>query len=230
MKMQILGYDVRFMPEEWESARWGESERAYAFFKFDDSLPKSLDPDCWPSRFALEAFGDDASLFPGAVAVPEDTDIVLDLYGVWPELEPMLEKRGQLAPGDNVICVSLVPKSAYGDDFNFPEIFEDPWWEEAELGTTPAPSSPEELAQCGKWEFLGFDVADASFASALWSLDKRDPDLKGMAAKTEAFQMRINKNGLFSTMTDAVAYCSLINEFLGDQAPFYIFSLQKRSI
>ena len=40
-------------------------ERAYG-----SDMPRSLDPDCWPSRFALEAFGDDASLFPGVVRNP----------------------------------------------------------------------------------------------------------------------------------------------------------------
>lgn len=230
MKIQILGYDVRFMPDGWESARWGKHERARAFFTFDRDMPRSLDPDCWPSRFALEAFGDDASLFPGAVAVPEDTDVVLDLYGVWPELDSMLAKRGPLAPGDEMVCVALVTREAYGENFEFPEIFEDPWWEEAEVGTAPVPGSVEELARCGEWEFLGFDVADASFASALWSLDKRDPDLKDMETKTRAFKEKINKYGLFSDIGDASAYCALINEFLGDQASFYIFSLRKRGI
>lgn len=228
MKIQILGYDVRFMPNGWEAARWGKLERAYAFFTFRD-MPRSIDPDCWPSRFALEAFGDDASLFPEAVAIPEDTDVVLDLYGVWPGLKQMLAKRGSLAAEDEIICVGLVPKTAYGQDFAFPEIFEDSWWEEAETGTAPAPDSLETLEHYGKWEFLGFDVADASFASAIWSLDKRDPDLTGMEAKIDIFKEKINNFGLFFDLADAIAYCSLINDFLGDQAPFYIFSLYRRT-
>ena len=228
MPIQTLGYDVRFMPDGWETARWTQTDRDHAFFHFGSDMPRSLDPDCWPSRFALEAFGDDASLFPGAVAVPEDTDVVLDLYGVWPDLGRMLEKRGPLAPGDEIVCVGLARRDAYGDAFAFPEIFEDPWWEETEVGTTPAPGAAEELAQCGAWEFLGFDVADAAFASALWSLDKRDPDLNGMAAKTQKFKEKINAYGLFSNLSDAVEYCALINSFLLVHAPFYVFSLQRR--
>lgn len=227
-EMQILGYDIRFMPEGWREARWDRVETERAFFPLGRHLPRSVDPDCWPSRFALEAFGDDATLCPGAVAVAENEDVVLDVYGVWPELGRMLAKRGPLLPDDDIVCVGLPPREAYGKDFGSPDIFRDVWWEETRNGTFPVPPNEEALMQEGDWHLLGHDVADASFASAIWSLDRRDPDLEGMAEKALPFARKLNELGLFFRLEDAARYCDLVNGYLGSQAPFYIFSLLQR--
>ena len=226
--MQILGYDVRFFPDGWREARWDDLEQARAFFGVGRQMPRSVDPDCWPSRFALEAFGDDATLCPGSVAVAENEDVVLDVYGVWPNLARMLARRGPLLPEDAVVCVGLAPRTAYGNNFPHAFIFDDVWWEETQNGTFPVPPTEDALREEGNWDILGYDVADAAFASAIWSLDRRDPDLAGMADKTAPFARKLNGLGLFLRLDDAKDYCALVNGFLGKQAPFYIFCLFQR--
>lgn len=127
--------------------------------------PLSVTDRVWPSVFS----DPEGSYFPfpEGILVEERTDWYLDAFGLWKNLDEMVQAHAPRRDADCGIAIGLVPRELYPGPSS--SMTDD--WLNALLHGSCRPSSP-----APDWQRLGYDVADMMSISALCDCGRTSPE------------------------------------------------------
>lgn len=210
----IIGFDLRLPAESYLDIDWSDERRRRFLLRPELRQPLSADRMTWPSLFEFPGCHLLAS--PDTGRVPFETNDHRERCSLlWASLPRMAAALPpdlrSLAGRCDTVRIDLESDSPIqaGDIWGY--VLDDP--------IHIAGSGADE------WQFLGYDVADPSFCSALTNCGYRPEEYASIAI---AWAPKLNDMGLFWDRRDADGFRALSDRRIREHAPFFTLALYRR--
>ena len=214
MNQRLIRYDVRSNRDDYVTRFWDEERRNLFLLRPDIDWPLSIDPVVWPSIFFSRIFRDSAAFPDGRIEV----DAAIDGGDYWLNLEQMRkyyeEHRLPSLQGTLVSIHLFSDRDLTGDIL---------WYRDSkgnQCGMRLGRTDPQQAPQGS--EFLGYDVADASWISSLTNCGYSRKDKEELQQKWAA---RLNGFGLLKSYDDAAEFRNVSDARIQEHAPFWVFGI-----
>lgn len=204
---QLLGFDIRLMPEDYVEIRWSQDVRDIFLLRPEIKWPLSVDLSVWPSFFRY--WKDSFSFIERINIIPVDfRQQALDLWSSLERMKDYFFKEGK--PAQNGLMIAIVLETQQKT------LLTNEYW-----GAVLDPILPINMIPT-EWLCLGYDVADQYMLSGLSNCGYNVSE-KLILQKTWA--TRLNEYGLFKNLEDAIEFTTLSEQRVPAHAPFYVYSL-----
>ena len=210
MHRLTLGFDARLDASAYVELAWGTKRREVFLLRPEIAWPKSVDQSVWPAVLRLPG---DVDLGAHGVVDVEPVDVRQNALDVWRDLGSLERALGRHGAESSwrIVMITALTEQAIPLDHAWMFAVEEP---------------AQTVDADDEWEFLGYDIADASMTSALMNCgfqpDERSDLRRGWADK-------LNTHGLFPSLDDARAFRSLSDTRITEHAPFFVFALHTRT-
>ena len=209
MQRLTLGFDARLHASAYVDQVWGTVRRENFLLRPEIAWPKSIDKTVWPAVLRLPG---DVDMGAQGVIDVEPIDVRQNALDVWRDLDSLeraLNRQGVNGHG-RVVMITVLTEEAMPSDHVWMFAIEDP------AQTTDT---------ADEWEFLGYDVADASMTSALMNCGFQPSERDALRKE---WADRLNAHGLFQSLDDARAFRLLNDARVAEHAPFFVFAFHAR--
>ena len=219
MNQRLIRFDIRLPKEDYVSEFWNQENRDRFLLRPETAWPLSVDPLVWPSVFYSTIFREASKLPYGNIEV----DPLVDDGKYWLNLEQMkaFYARHKKANKEGIaIAIQLFSEKSLVEDIIS---YKEP--DGIQCGITLGHTCPDKLP--ANSEFLGYDVADASWISGLTNcgyISEEKMDL------SKVWAPRLNSFGLLSTLEDAAEFRRLCDDRVSEHAPFWVYGISRLSL
>jgi len=208
---RLIGFDARRSCAQSRAALMPPERAAGSLLRPDAAALCSADRSIWPSVFAMaNARREPALSFVDQTVLPHQASTrYFAAFDLWDDLAAMHAAHRPPADGDYGVAFALLRLDRYAQ-----APAEDSWFTAIDApGVVPATARPD-------WPFLGHDVVNSGFMSALAGFGPL-PDIDARRAR---WGPEVNALQLLFDREAALAYCSEANRRFSD-GPFYVVAL-----
>jgi len=211
--ISVIGFDVRRSPVATAPVLMDRARRSGGLLVPTCPLVLTADRSIWPSIFYLEGRYDAAAVqFPDDIVLPATAgNRYFEAFDLWDNVYAMRSAYVQTATGDSGVAFGLLRPDDYGDT-----LIPDSWFEAIHEGTGVTPG-----VAGSDWPFLGFDVVNSGFMSAISGFGSLD-DIDALRSRWRSYP---NVFGLFERRDVALNYCKEANVRLKGDGPFFVLAL-----
>lgn len=216
MNERLIRFDVRLRKDDYVEAFWDEEHRNRFLLKPGIEWPLSIDPLVWPSVFSSRIYRDATDRPGGNIEV----DPAVDGGNYWLSLAQMrAHYAANKLPNANSISVAihLFSEKSLKEDM-IPYSSSEGIQCALSLGRTIPSESPPGS------EFLGYDVADASWISGLTNCEYTSDEQQRLRPLWVA---RLNPFGLLKTVDDALEFRQVCDTRAPEHAPFWVYGISR---
>jgi len=216
VNQRLTHFDVRLNKDAYVHRHWDKEHRDRFLLTPEIEWPLSIDPLVWPSVFFSEIFREATELPYGDIEVDPRTDD----GKYWLSLEQMkahYEAHRQVGTSGVFVAIHLFSEQPLVEDM-IPYVQPGGIQCALALGRT----NPRECPPGS--EFLGYDVADASWISGLANCGYT-PDEKQQLGRIWA--SRLNSFGLLKSLDDATEFRQLCDARVPEHSPFWIYGISR---
>lgn len=198
---RLIGFDIRVIGKPVHSL-WASEDRKKFLLRSDVSFPYSCDINAWPSVFDIL----DGLERPTAFAANAM---------FWDTFQNMQDFVGDRIP--KAIGYETIAVTYCGD------LSEEEMKEHYVYLLDPFPNDSTEQ----KWQFVGFDVADNGFESAVAGMGHVDliDDSPAFRKDRLEYGKHLNKYHLFDLLNKAISFCDFENKRVPEHSPFFPFGI-----
>jgi hypothetical protein len=209
---RMIGFDARRSCNELREVLVPPERAAGGLLRPDAALLCSADRSIWPSIFAsADSARRSLPIWPDTVIVEDGaTSRYFAAFYLWDNLAGMHSKHRVPLAGDYGVAFALLKL----DHYPYPPRA-DSWYAAIDApGVEPA-------APGSDWPFLGYDVVNSGFQSAMAGFGPR-PDIADLRA---GWASEVNDLHLFFDRAPALSYCAEANSRYASDGPFYLVAL-----
>lgn len=216
MNQRLIRFDVRLHKDDYVDKFWTPANRNRFLLRPGTDWPLSIDPLVWPSVFFSRIFRDATKIEYGNIEVSPATDE----GKYWLSLEQMRAYyRSHKQPGDRGVLVAIHIFSELSLAENIvPYMLADG----IQCALTFGDVDPCELPTGS--EFLGYDVADASWISGLTNCEYT---LEEHLRLAPMWGTRLNSFGLLKDIGDAMEFKEISDKRVPEHSPFWIYGISR---
>lgn len=209
----IVGFDLRLPADSYLDGQWPADRRALFLLRPEIARPLSVDRMVWPSLFE----------FPGSTllanqdigSIPFESTRHREVCSLlWSDPARMAaavpSDTARLGEGCETIRIDLETEAPVTADGAWGYLLDEPILADRIQG---------------HWQFLGYDIADASLCSGLSNCGYQSSERARIA---KVWAPKLNEAGLMMDWDDARAFCNLSDQRIREHAPFFVLALYRR--
>lgn len=210
---RLIGFDCRLPPSLAEKKTLSHDRREACLLKPEEEFVLTADRSIWCSCFQAEGgWNPCPEVGVEKIQVSETNQyfVAFDLWNDALAMRKAVEALKPIAPSCGIAFGLTIPEK-YSQEF-----VSDSWFDAIFncSGVVPANAGPD-------WPFLGFDVVNSGFTSALSGFGPLD-DIDDMRAK---YGPQLNRFSLFGDQSQSLEFCNIANQRYNTDDPFYSLAM-----